>query len=89
MIADIQGLLPPQSHEAEQSVIGGLILDGGKLPELKLTADDFYSRPHRLIFTAMQRLCSRRENIDLVTLMTEMESAGEIGDADGGVVMDG
>ena len=81
--SELQGLLPPQSHEAEQSVIGGLILDGAKLPELKLVADDFYSRPHRLIFTAMQRLHSRRENIDLVTLMTEMESAGEIGDAGG------
>ena len=81
--AENLGVLPPQSHEAEQSVLGGLILDGSKLLELKLVADDFYSRPHRLIFTAMQRLHSRRENIDLVTLMTEMESSGEIGDAGG------
>lgn len=80
---EIQGLLPPQSHEAEQSVIGGLILDGSKLPELKLVADDFYSRPHRLIFTAMQRLHTRRENIDLVTVMSEMESSGEIEDIGG------
>ena len=57
--AENLGVLPPQSHEAEQSVLGGLILDGSKLLELKLVADDFYSRPHRLMFTAMQTLAAR------------------------------
>ena len=83
MIADIQGLLPPQSHEAEQSVLGGLILDGSKLLELKLVADDFYSRPHRLIFTAMQSLAARRDNIDFLTVMNEMEVNGTIEDVGG------
>lgn len=78
-----QGLLPPQSHEAEQSVIGGLILDGGKLQELKLSADDFYSRPHRLIFESMQRLLARRENIDLVTVTTDMDTTGTLADIGG------
>ena len=81
--SELQGLLPPQSHEAEQSVIGGLILDGAKLPELKLVADDFYSRPHRLIFEAMQRLQARRENIDLVTVSTEMDTTGALSDIGG------
>ena len=78
-----QGLLPPQSHEAEQSVIGGLIIAGAKLPELKLAADDFYSRPHRLIFESMQRLLARRENIDLITVSTDMETVGTLNDIGG------
>ena len=77
------GVLPPQSHEAEQSVLGGLMLDGSKFTEVKLCADDFYSRPHRLIFTAMQALQARRENIDIVTVMTEMENSGSLPDAGG------
>ena len=81
--AENLGVLPPQSHEAEQSVLGGLILDGGRLAELKLTADDFYSRPHRLIFTAMQALHNQRENIDLVTLTTKLEASGIIDDVGG------
>lgn len=81
--ADNLGILPPQSHEAEQSVLGGLMLDGAKLIELKLCADDFYSRPHRLIFGAMQNLQNRRENIDFVTVMTELENLGTLGDIGG------
>lgn len=81
--AENLGVLPPQSHEAEQSVLGGLILDGSKLLELKLVADDFYSRPHRLIFTAMQSLAARRENIDFLTVMNEMEVNGTIEDVGG------
>lgn len=80
---EVTVLLPPQSHEAEQSVIGGLILDGTKLGELRLCADDFYSRPHRLIFTAMQNLHAQRENIDLVTLSTALETSGLIEEAGG------
>ena len=81
--AENLGVLPPQSHEAEQSVLGGLILDGSKLLELKLVADDFYSRPHRLMFTAMQTLAARRDNIDFLTVMNEMEVNGTIEDVGG------
>lgn len=81
--AENLGVLPPQSHEAEQSVLGGLILDGSKLLELKLVADDFYSRPHRLVFTAMQTLAARRDNIDFLTVMNEMEVNGTIEDVGG------
>ena len=81
--AENLGVLPPQSHEAEQSVLGGLILDGSKLLELKLVADDFYGRPHRLMFTAMQTLAARRDNIDFLTVMNEMEVNGTIEDVGG------
>ncbi|MCV5217374.1 replicative DNA helicase, partial [Escherichia coli] len=44
--------VPPHSLEAEQSVIGGLLLDNERWDTVaeRVVASDFYSRPHRLIF---------------------------------------
>lgn len=67
--------LPPHSFEAEQSVLGGLLLDNqawDRVSEL-VVEQDFYSRPHRLIFLAMSRLAERGQPIDLVTLQEELE----------------
>ena len=55
----MEGLkLPPHSLEAEQSVLGGLMIDNERWDNVseRVTADDFYSRPHRTIFAQMQRL---------------------------------
>lgn len=50
----------PHSLEAEQSVLGGLMLENDRWDEIApiLTADSFYSRPHQKIFAAM-RPCRR------------------------------
>ncbi|MBB1440854.1 replicative DNA helicase, partial [Shewanella sp. SG41-4] len=50
--------LPPHSIEAEQSVLGGLMLDAEAWDRVSeaVVPEDFYSRSHRMIFTAMQRL---------------------------------
>lgn len=53
----MEGLkLPPHSLEAEQSVLGGLMIDNERWDNVseRVTADDFYSRPHRTIL----RKCS-------------------------------
>ena len=53
--------LPPQAQEAEQSVLGGLLLDSRRWDEIAETvnAEDFYARPHREIFSAIQR-CTKQ-----------------------------
>ena len=62
--------LPPHSIEAEQSVLGGLMLDNSAWESVadQLTEEDFYRRDHRLIFRAINDLCSRNEPADVVTV---------------------
>ncbi|MBL1376655.1 replicative DNA helicase [Zobellella iuensis] len=67
--------MPPHSFEAEQSVLGGLLLDNNAWDRVaeKVSEPDFYSRPHRLIFQAMQRLSRVGQPIDLITVQEELE----------------
>lgn len=73
--------VPPASVEAEQAVLGGLMLVPSKLAELALSPDDFYRREHRLIFQSM--LEQDGAPIDAVTLGEWFESKG-LGDEIGG-----
>ncbi len=67
--------MAPHSFEAEQSVLGGLLLDNNAWDRVaeKVSEPDFYSRPHRLIFQAMQRLSQLSNPIDLITVQEELE----------------
>jgi len=67
--------VPPHSLEAEQSVLGGLMLDNEAWDRVaeRVTSTDFYSRPHRLIFEAMERLVQQGQPIDLITLSEALE----------------
>jgi len=67
--------VPPHSLEAEQSVLGGLMLDNEAWDRVaeRVTAADFYSRPHRLIFESMERLVQQGQPIDLITLSEALE----------------
>lgn len=62
--------LPPQNLEAEQSVLGGILLDNPALNTVleALTQADFYSDAHRKIFKAIIDLSERSEPCDLITL---------------------
>ena len=50
--------VPPHSIEAEQSVLGGLMLDNERWDDVaeRVVSEDFYTRPHRHMFTEMARL---------------------------------
>ncbi len=77
--------MPPHSVEAEQSVLGGLMLDNNawdKVADL-VAEDDFYRRDHRLIFRAINELIERRQPCDAVTISETLESHGELGDVGG------
>lgn len=77
--------VPPHSLEAEQAVLGGLMLDNRRFDEVSeiITSTDFYRQDHRLIFAAAERLAGDSEPLDVVTLAEFLERAGDIEDAGG------
>ena len=70
--------LPPHSIEAEQSVLGGLMLDSSAFDQIadRVTAEDFYRNDHKLIFEATAGLIERNQPCDAVTLSGYLESQG-------------
>jgi replicative DNA helicase len=77
--------VPPHSLEAEQAVLGGLMLDSSKwdLVAECCTASDFYRHEHRLIFTAIERLAGEGDTLDVVTLAEWLERSGDLEEAGG------
>ena len=67
--------VPPHSLEAEQSVLGGLMLDNSAWDDVseRLISDDFYRFEHRQIFNAMKQLAEERRAIDVITLSEVLE----------------
>ena len=61
---------PPQNIEAEQSVLGAVMIDPGAIAKISdlLQTDDFYREAHRLIFRAAMSLFERGEGIDFITV---------------------
>jgi replicative DNA helicase len=76
--------VPPQQIEAEQSLLGGILIESEGLPAALevLRGDEFYRDTHRTIFRAFQELFERNEPIDLVTAVdyltgkNQLESVG-------------
>ncbi|MFY0665029.1 MAG: replicative DNA helicase [Natronospirillum sp.] len=78
---------PPHSLEAEQSLLGGLMLDNQRWDSVseKVTAPDFYRPEHRAIFSAMLGQIEAQQPIDVITLTEELEREGSLDEA-GGVI---
>lgn len=77
--------VPPHSIEAEQAVLGGLLLDGSKWDLIGdlINAGDFYRSDHRLIYQAIERLAGEGESLDVVTLAEFLQRAGDLEAAGG------
>lgn len=73
--------LPPHSLEAEQGVLGGLLLDNNAwyLIADKVNAQDFYRSDHRLIFKAITGLADRNEPFDIITVHEALIGTPETG----------
>ncbi len=77
--------VPPHSVEAEQSVLGGLLLDNlawDRAADL-LTDGDFYRFEHRLIFSAIGSLVSNSRPADVITVFEHLQSLGRANDSGG------
>jgi replicative DNA helicase len=70
--------VPPHSVEAEQSVLGGLLLDNAAWDKITdiLSEDDFYRFDHRLIWQHVTRLIGLARPADVVTVHESLSSAG-------------
>ena len=77
--------LPPQALEAEQSLLGSLLLDSRRFHDVAETvsAEDFYSRNHRLIFDAVDSLSARDEPADVITVSEWLAKAGKLEEVGG------
>lgn len=76
---------PPHNIVAEQSLLGGLILDSSAwlLVSERVTEKDFYFPQNRLIFLATSYLCKKNRPCDIVTLSEILEKQGRLNDAGG------
>ncbi len=72
--------VPPQNIEAEQSVLGAILIENSALYSAieNITANDFYKDAHRKIFLAMLELCEKNEAIDLVTISEYLRQKNEL-----------
>ena len=72
--------LPPHNIEAEEAVIGSLVIDGEAyyLIDGLITPDDFYLKKHAVIFEAISDLYHRQKPIDLLTISNTLEQRGLI-----------
>ena len=83
----IEQRIPPQSVEAEQAVLGALLIEADAVTTVSeiLQPDDLYRKSHQLIFEAILRVSESGEPVDLITVTAHLQNQGQI-DEIGGVV---
>jgi replicative DNA helicase len=72
--------LPPQNLEAEQSVLGGIMIDPNALGRVIdiITDEDFYKAANRKIFQAVVGLTHKNQPVDLLTVTSSLRDSGEL-----------
>ena len=72
--------LPPHSLEAEQSLLGGLLIDNEALDKVAdiVSVTDFYRQDHQIIYQHIHRLIERSQPADIVTVGESLESNSEL-----------
>ncbi|MDP3876917.1 MAG: replicative DNA helicase [Methylobacter sp.] len=77
--------VPPNSIQAEQSVLGGLMLDNQTWDSVsdKVVESDFYRRDHRLIFKTIEQLAEKQIPFDVITISEALEAIGELENSGG------
>jgi len=77
--------VPPHSAEAEQSVLGGLMLENSAWDQVadRIGVEDFYRHDHRLIYSAIQSIADKGKPLDVVTVSERLDAEGKLEDAGG------
>lgn len=77
--------IPPHSQEAEQAVLGSILIEPSVMISVQetLKAEDFYRQAHVRLYQVMSQLSERGEPIDLVTLTTELQNKNLLGEMGG------
>jgi replicative DNA helicase len=81
--------LPPSNVEAEEAVLGALLIDPAAIVAVAstLSPEDFLRPAHRRIYAAMLDLYVRRQAVDYLTTLSELERAGHLDEAGGAVYL--
>lgn len=81
--------VPPHSIEAEQSVLGGLMLDNRTWDQIvdRVRELDFYRYDHRLIFRAMEKLSGHNQPLDVLTVSESLREINELDNAGGEIYL--
>ena len=74
----------PQDLEAEESLLGSILLDGSQLNRINLQPQDFFDQTHQVIYQAILNLYKRGDGIDQITVAHELRNMGNL-DLVGGV----
>ncbi|WP_318493295.1 replicative DNA helicase [Photobacterium leiognathi] len=77
--------IPPHNIEAEQSVIGGLMIDNDRWDRVSEIVDtqDFYARSHKIIFKTIKKIIEANQPLDLITLSDTLSKHDKLDDAGG------
>ncbi len=80
-----KGKVPPQSLDAEMSLLGAVLIDEEVLADASehVGAEDFYDKRHTTIFGAMMRLYERHKPVDLLTLTDELQKKDQLAEVGG------
>lgn len=74
------GKVPPQSLDAEKSLLGAVLIDDNVLADVsdKLKAADFYDKSHETIYASMMRLYEKHKPVDLLTLSDDLQTKDQL-----------
>src|SRR5215204_7698766 len=89
--AQIESLrLPPHSVEAEQAVLGGLLLSNPSWDRIGdvISESDFYRADHRILWRTITRLVEDNKPADVLTVSEALKGSGEFGDVGGIAYLD-
>lgn len=72
--------LPPQNIEAEQSLLGAILIDKDAIIKIAdmITGDDFYQNAHGIIYNTILELFEKKEAIDILSLTSKLEERGQL-----------
>ena len=81
----MQDRVPPQNIEAEQAVLGAMLIEKEAIPKVMeiLRDTDFYREAHRVIFTAMLELYNKNEAVDMITVTEILKRDSKLEDVGG------
>src|SRR6266536_979582 len=86
-MANAQTQIPPQNLEAEESVLGAMMVSERAvemvITDERLADEDFYRERHRIVYRAIQALTSRGEPVDALTVTELLTQTGELAEAGG------
>ena len=79
-MSDLVGRIPPHNDEAEQSLLGSILIDKDSILKVHdiIDPEDFYREAHKLVYEACAELTGRREPIDLLSLGNRLREKNQL-----------